>query len=398
KHINSNSVRFVMDNISLPSAEENLEGSYGFIHFKIDSKAVSGNKILVRNRAQIYIGSEEYSSSFYTNNTLVDEFVCEEGMNNEGVPIEPLTYEYGIVDSVCIGESGTLTIDFMEGFGSYKVEGTEIIGENFEENYTAGNYTINVSDSGNCRDSFEINIVEPEVNIEIEIEDTKCGNTNDGSIAISIDGNSGPYVTKYNGIPFESVLDDLNQDEYIIVVDDSWGCDYDNLVNVSGPSDIHLYTSTTDVTPENGMNGVIYIDSINGGTAPFTIEWDNVVITDSISNLAVGTYSLIVTDSLGCIYEIDVEVKLIDNITEEESKRITFYPNPFTEDIYIRCVGANCVIESISIYSLDGRLVSSLSANESNLRIPSSNFPEKGMYLIEVERESKNQWLKVFRQ
>ena len=60
-----------------------------------------------------------------------------------------------------------------------------------------------------------------------------------------------------------------------------------------------LTSVNTNVLCKNGTTGSINITA-SGGQAPYTFAWSNGATTEDVSNLAAGTYKVVVTESLGC--------------------------------------------------------------------------------------------------
>jgi hypothetical protein len=77
---------------------------------------------------------------------------------------------------------------------------------------------------------------------------------------------------------------------------------YFEVCNIPVKNDYIISGNTNDSTTINGCNGTIDIQMI-GGSAPFTFEWIGPngfnSSSQNITNLCVGTYTVIVTDSLG---------------------------------------------------------------------------------------------------
>ena len=77
---------------------------------------------------------------------------------------------------------------------------------------------------------------------------------------------------------------------------------------------------TSIVAPCYGTNtGKLFIDSIYGGVSPYSIQWGG-VNTDS---LFIGTYTLFITDSLGCVY---IEDYVVEENPDIELNEIVYPP------------------------------------------------------------------------
>ncbi len=66
-----------------------------------------------------------------------------------------------------------------------------------------------------------------------------------------------------------------------------------------------------------GNNGSIDL-TVSGGTAPWVFNWSNGATTEDISGLTAGTYSVTVTDGVGCITSVSIIVN--DNKAPSESE------------------------------------------------------------------------------
>jgi len=67
-----------------------------------------------------------------------------------------------------------------------------------------------------------------------------------------------------------------------------------------GSGNVSLTNTNTDIDCFGANNGSINLN-ISGGATPYTINWSNGSSTQNITNLSSGTYSVTVTDDLGCI-------------------------------------------------------------------------------------------------
>ena len=65
------------------------------------------------------------------------------------------------------------------------------------------------------------------------------------------------------------------------------------------PSPLALGTATTHVSCFGGNNGAIDL-FVSGGVAPYSYSWSTGEITQNISDLTAGNYTVMVADSNGC--------------------------------------------------------------------------------------------------
>ncbi|MBT6383347.1 MAG: T9SS type B sorting domain-containing protein [Flavobacteriales bacterium] len=87
---------------------------------------------------------------------------------------------------------------------------------------------------------------------------------------------------------------------YLLRLETGFGCIRFDTVIVGEPTDLILTMDTLNSGCGGSGTGQASV-SVSGGTAPYSYVWNTAATTDTISNLTAGTYSVIVTDSHGCL-------------------------------------------------------------------------------------------------
>lgn len=138
----------------------------------------------------------------------------------------------------------------------------------------------------------------------------------------------------------------------------------------------------------NQNNGAIDI-TISGGTAPHAFVWTDasgqkIGFDEDLSDLAVGTYSVKVTDANGCEYSLsDIEVKSSSHTTEPSwLTGVRMFPNP-TEGL-TRIVFAEipAALLEVSVIDATGRVVlSQISEGQTNISLDCTGLPS-GLYSV----------------
>lgn len=119
---------------------------------------------------------------------------------------------------------------------------------------------------------------------------------------------------------------------YVAVVTDSSLCQDTLFFEVPALDSINAFTTIEPAT-ESSL-GSITLDSLIGGTPPYTYEWGNGHTGPFLSSLEPGFYSLSVTDANGCIASFIFEVKLASGLNDIPAQRWKLFPNPTAQKVY----------------------------------------------------------------
>jgi hypothetical protein len=106
-----------------------------------------------------------------------------------------------------------------------------------------------------------------------------------------------------NGADTED-LTDLGAGTFSVVVTDVHGYTVTATVTLTQPTPLTTNVDMTQVRCHGESSGAIDM-TVGGGTAPYIINWSNGATTEDITGLAVGNYSVVVTDANGCVAMID---------------------------------------------------------------------------------------------
>ena len=96
------------------------------------------------------------------------------------------------------------------------------------------------------------------------------------------------------------VLSGLSAGEYYATMTDSNGNTVIDTFTIVEPDPISIVGSITNASSGTSNDGEIDL-TISGGTPGYSFSWSNTATTEDITGLAIGTYSVTVTDSNGCV-------------------------------------------------------------------------------------------------
>lgn len=256
-----------------------------------------------------------------------------------------VTSNYNGEDITCIGAfDGAITVNVFGGAPSYSYEwfdslGTVISTIQSPSGLTAGTYTVNIIDQNGCTginsisiqypDSFEFDIF---VSTDYNGEEISCFGASDGGIGFIVSGGTPSYTYEWTNTAnaIISTIEDpfnLPAGTYSIRVIDVNGCQIDTFIILNDPNELNLITLIT--SDYNGQNVSCYEStdgSINvstmGGTPNYTYSWANIDGTtlgsnSALTNVGIGTYTVLVTDSNGCTSTANISVNQPNSLIAE---------------------------------------------------------------------------------
>ncbi|MEM6396006.1 MAG: gliding motility-associated C-terminal domain-containing protein [Bacteroidota bacterium] len=165
-------------------------------------------------------------------------------------------------------------------------------------NVTTGSYTVTITDATGCEAivSTQLDPVD-DIQLQPAITDASCQTP--GSITVTATGGTPPISYLWSNGQTGAQLLDVPAGSYTLTATDANGCTVQATYTVSETSDL---TATATITPTacvDDATGAIDLN-IGSGAPPFTFAWSNGAVTEDISGLLPGNYSVTITDDSGC--------------------------------------------------------------------------------------------------
>lgn len=202
------------------------------------------------------------------------------------------------------GNNGSAIVNANSGLAPYTYQwlGTSD-NDNTLNNATAGTYSVVVTDARGCTAIATATISQPSiVQVSSSTTSSTCGSAN-GSIDLTVIGGTSPYSYNWTSLSGANSahVGNLLAGSYDAIVTDANGCTQNISVpvsNIGGPT--ASINSTHNVSCFGFTDGSASLTH-TGGTAPFNYNWScSPQNSQSISGIASGSYSVIVTDANNC--------------------------------------------------------------------------------------------------
>ena len=293
------------------------------------------------------------------------------------VPVCNLSASVSTINIDCYGAaSGSATASITGGTGPYIYLWNNGSITQTISNLPVGCYTVTITDANGCVVSQTACITEAPIFSAIAtiVNPILC-NGDTALVMVAGTGGSLPYT----GAGSFNVTSGVHP----FTVVDNTGCTSSIMLIVTEPTAISLSANSNDEILGNDGTASV---TASGGTAPYSYLWTPSGQTGAnATGLAAGTYTVEVTDANGCTETTQVQVGSQVGLNEDGfSSKISMYPNPATEQLYISRLMDNDPTE-IKIYSIDGQLVSKLDFTSGNLICLSVDQWSTGVYHVHVK-------------
>jgi len=239
-----------------------------------------------------------------------------------------------IIDSIVVGGPSSMSIGLADtdvscnGFNDGAVDltvsnGTAPInylwsnGDTTEDvsGLSPGMYSVTVTDSCGTALTDSLLISEPApLTTSISSVNATCNGQGDGTASVAVAGGTTPYNYTWNNGQFTSTSFALFPGNYSVNVIDFNGCLVTDLVTITQPDVLVIAVTITDATcgETDGAGDAL----VTGGISPYTYSWSSGGSAATESALAGGNYSLLVTDTNGCMDSVDVVIPVSAPVQE----------------------------------------------------------------------------------
>jgi len=167
-----------------------------------------------------------------------------------------------------------------------------------------GTYQVMVSGVSGCSATIPVRI-DSGMYSSINVIPVSCPGGNDGSASVQIYNGRPPYTVQWLTQPIQSGMTatGLAAGTYTLQITDSNSCQINTVFQISQPNPIQVSDTIQLPTCAGQNNGSISIQT-TGGNPGYSYSWNAQPAQTStvLTGLSGGTYSLILTDSLGCQY------------------------------------------------------------------------------------------------
>jgi gliding motility-associated-like protein len=162
-----------------------------------------------------------------------------------------------------------------------------------------GSYSVTVVDNDGCVKTATVAVKNftPVITLQDSVVNTTCNQSN-GSIYVTSTGGTAPYQYNWSGGQSTQNITGVMPGSYTVNVVDANNCPGRDIFVISNYSYLPLTSGKKDDKCDR-HSGTANV-TVMGGTPPLIYTWSNGQSAATATNLAGGTYSVQVTDAIGC--------------------------------------------------------------------------------------------------
>ena len=169
---------------------------------------------------------------------------------------------------------------------------------------TAGTYSVTLTDANNCTATAATLLTQPTaISLSASIINPGCLGASNGSIDLTPLGGtpSGPstYTYTWSNSATTQDLAGVAAGVYSVTVRDANGCTATASYTLTQPTALSLNTTAQNPACFGTATGNISTTA-TGGTTAYTYRWNTGAVSQNLTNLVAGTYSITLTDAQSC--------------------------------------------------------------------------------------------------
>jgi hypothetical protein len=302
--------------------------------------------------------------------TTFNELVCQGSSITVGNQTYSTSGTYTQVLTAISGCDSTLTLNLtvLAPPTSTTINASICQGQTYDYNgisySTTGVYTDTIITTAGCDSILIINLMVNQPTIS-NISDTICSGTSYDFNGTTLT-TSGSYQTTLTNIA---------------------SCDSTINLDLVVTSEITI-SDTTITEVVNSILGSIDITP-SGGIGNYTYLWSNGETTEDLINLQIGTYSVTITDGLGCSADFTFDIVVNTQLLIKEGVSVNYYPNPISANQLL-----NLSFDTEERMDLNYRIVNALGQkiDAQNIIIPSGT----SMHQIKMPQTAGTYFVSIY--
>lgn len=178
-------------------------------------------------------------------------------------------------------------------------------------NLSPGTYTVTVTANNGCQQTESIEVgAGSNLDVSLGVVNESCQGGNDGAITAAASNGQAPYQFLWSNGATSPSINNLTAGSYRVTVTDNRGCSVTRVASVLPATAFNVSVRNDTPFACGGQNTGQLTAMPTGGTVPFAIQWSNGANTATITDLAIGTYTVTVTDVRGCMTTASAQVQV----------------------------------------------------------------------------------------
>jgi len=337
--------------------------------------------------------------------TVTDSLGCAATASFTVTNAAPYILSMSSSGALCLSATGSASVNITGTSGPYTyLWNNSFTGAN-NTGLAPGWYLVVVTDTSGCKQTDSVQVASNPGSIAINgsvVTDDYC-NVGLGQISFNVSGNNGPVTYSWSNGATTAAIDSLIAGTYSVTVTDSIGCFATATYTVATIPPIFSVQSFTVTNSTCGTcaNGAVNITMNWGGPMPSgaTFTWSNGAITEDISAVLPGVYTLTVSDGLGCSITQTYTVTAPNGVQVYATTEVKVFPNPSKGEFHANFVLPNVGDANFKVFDQLGKLVYERLVENSNAGEITINLSEmeNGVYYLEFRSGTERKVLRLMK-
>lgn len=273
-----------------------FEISKSVFDYKYSWIGPKGFKSLSQNITNLKAGS-------YTIN-VIDSLGCVQSLSVTIIEGTEIKLNSTITPITCYGaDNGSITVNPSGGTPPYAIQWSNLATGFVQNNLSAGDYIITITDALNCQNTFHVFLIEPPIfKVSPVVKQISCYGANDGSIKLNFIGGKSPVTLVWNDNSTAGTeRNNIGPGTYTVTITDGTPCIITRTFLIIEPQKLSISANLRNAMDCNKANSGAISLLITGGTPPYSYKWSTGANTQNLDSISAGNYVVTVSDSMGCV-------------------------------------------------------------------------------------------------